>query len=99
MAPKDLLRLRDPLRQVFTLDQLHDESGHASALFQPVDACDVGMIQRRERFCFVRESRQTVSVMCESFGQDLDRDVAVQLDVASAEGCPMPPSPIGAMIS
>ena len=49
------------------------------------------MIQRRERFCFARESRQTVSVMRERFGQDLDRDVAVQLGVASAKDLPHAP--------
>ena len=82
---------RDPLRQVLALDQLHHESGHASALFEPVDARDVGMIQRRERFRFARESRQTVGVVRERVGQDLDRDVAVQLGVASAKDLPHAP--------
>ena len=43
------------------------------------------MIQRRERFGFARESRQAVSVMREGVGQDLDRDIPIQLDVASAK--------------
>ena len=82
---------RDSLRQVLALDQLHHESGHASALFEPVDARDVGMIQRRERSCFALEAREPVGVMRERFGQDLDRDVAAQLGVASAKDLPHAP--------
>ena len=37
--------LRNALRQVIALDQLHHERGNALALFEAVDGGDVGMVQ------------------------------------------------------
>ena len=73
---------RDALREVLALDEFHHERRDAAALFEAVDTGDVGMIQRRERLRFARESRQAIGVVREGFGQNLDRDVAVQLRVA-----------------
>ena len=61
---------------------------------------DVGMIQRREGLRFALEAREAVGVVRERVGQDLDRDVAIQLACRVARyTSPMPPSPIGAVIS
>jgi len=37
--------LRDPLREVLTLDQFHDERGQAVGLFEAVDLRDVRMVE------------------------------------------------------
>ena len=69
------------------------------ALLEPVDRGDVGMVQRGERLGFALETRQAVGVLRERVGQDLDRDVAIELRVGRAKTCPIPPSPICAMMS
>ena len=53
-------------------------------LLDAVDGGDVGMIQRGEDLGFALEARQPIGVVRERFGQDLDRDVAIQLRVARA---------------
>ena len=45
---------------------------------------DVRMIQRRERLRFALEAGQAIGISRERVGQDLDRDVAIQLRVARA---------------
>ena len=74
----------DALRQVLALDQLHDERVHATGLLRGRGCGDVGMIQRREGLRFAREPREPFGVAREELGQDLDRDVAIQLRVAGA---------------
>ncbi len=60
----------------------------AAALFEPVDAGDVRMIERRERLRFALEARQPIGVLRERLRQDLDRDVAIELRVARAIDLP-----------
>ena len=55
---------RDPLRQIVTLDEFHDEGGQASALLEAVDAGNVRMIQRGERLRFTLKPRKAVGVAC-----------------------------------
>ena len=75
---------RDALRQIVALDEFHHERGHAPAFFEPVDGGDVRMIQRGQRLGFALEARQALGIVRERLGQDLDRDVAVQLRIARA---------------
>ena len=42
------------------------------------------MIQRREHLRFALEARQAIGIARERFGQDFDRDVAIQLRIARA---------------
>jgi hypothetical protein len=51
-------------------------------LFESVNDGDIGMVQRGEGLGFPLEAREPVGVVCECLGQDLDRDVPVQLCVA-----------------
>ena len=44
-----------------------------------------GMVQRREHLGFALEARQPIRRRARSLGQDLDRDVAIQLRVARPE--------------
>jgi hypothetical protein len=54
------------------------------ALFRSVNGGDVAMIQGGKRLGFALKTREAFGVVCEHFGQDLDRDVAVELRVASS---------------
>jgi len=40
------------------------------------------VVQRRERLRFALETRQTLGILCECGGQQLDRDVAIEAPVA-----------------
>ena len=42
------------------------------------------MIQRGKGLRFTLEAREPIGVVCEGIGQDLDRDVSVQLRIARA---------------
>ena len=82
---------RDALRQIVALDEFHHEGGHAPAFFEAVDRRDVRVIQRREGLRFTLEAREPIRVVRERLGQDLDRDVAIQLRVARPEDLPHAP--------
>ena len=75
----------DPLQKILALHEFHHQGGHAPALFEPVDARDVRVIQRREGLGFTLEAREPIGVVRERLGQDLDRDVAIQLRVTGPE--------------
>ena len=95
---RDLLRHRqrfgyrdrsaiDHGRQVLTLDQLHHQCARFSGRavpFEPVDVRDIRMVQRGECLRFAGEASQPLGVRREQFGQDLDRDAAIELRVARA---------------
>ena len=76
--------LGDPLGERRPFDQLHDERRGPVRLFEPVDAADVRMIQRGERLRFTLKSRDAFGIGDERLGQDLDRDLAIELRVARA---------------
>ena len=54
-------------------------------LFEAVDVRDVRVIEGRQRLRFACEPRQPVGVAGERVGQDLQRDVAIELGIARAE--------------
>ena len=66
----------------------YHKGGHAPALFEAVDGGDVWVVQRGEGLGFTLEAREPISVVRERLGQDLDRDVAIQLRVAGPEDLP-----------
>ena len=47
-----------------------------------MDGCNVGMIQRGERFGLATEPCQPIRILSELFGENLERDVALQCRVA-----------------
>jgi len=75
---------RDAPGEILAFDELHDERRRASALFEPVDGGNVRVIQRGQRLRFARQARQAVRIVGEDVGQDLDRDIAIQLRIAGA---------------
>jgi hypothetical protein len=50
----------DPLRQVVTLDELHDEGVHATGFLDRIDRGNVRMIERSERLRLAFEPREAV---------------------------------------
>ena len=71
--------------EALALHQLHYERGDATAFFEAIDRGDVRMIQRGQGLRFTLEARQAVCSVRERLGQDLDRDVAIQLCIARAK--------------
>ena len=74
----------DEVRERRPIDQLQDERLLAVRFLEPVDRRDVRMIQRREHLRFALEARQAIGIEREQFGQDLQRNVTIQLRVARA---------------
>jgi hypothetical protein len=72
----------EALRQVLTLDQLHDERRDAVRLFEAVDAADVRMIQRRERFCFPLKPGKAIRVAGKGVRENFQRDITPELCIA-----------------
>jgi hypothetical protein len=54
--------LRNALRERGAFDQFEDEGVDAIRLFEPVDARDVGVVQRREELRFSLESGEALGV-------------------------------------
>ena len=62
----------------------HDRT-HTTTLFETVDVRDVRVIDGRHRLRFEGEPRKPVGVAGERVGQDLQRDIAIELRIAGAE--------------
>jgi hypothetical protein len=82
---------RDKLREVFTLDQLHDEPAHAGRLpcvwrqlLETMHMSNVRMVQSSERSRFAGEAREPFGIAGDEIGQDLYCHVAIQSCVARA---------------
>ena len=61
--------LPDAVRQRRPFDQLQDQRLDAVSFLQPVDAPDVGMVQRRQHLGFPLEASQPVGVGRERLGE------------------------------
>ena len=79
-----------PLGEVFALDELHDEGADAARLLEAVDRGDVGVLELGEDLRLALEAREAVGVRGERLGEDLDRDLALQLRVGRAVDDPHP---------
>src|SRR5262249_17792160 len=53
-------------------------------LLNAVNACDVGMAERREDFGFALKSSEPVGVSRKRLGQDLESDIALQSSISGA---------------
>src|SRR5439155_19662786 len=73
----------DALREILTLDQLHDERGDAIRFFESMDAADVRMIQRRERLRVTLKPREAIRSNGERVGKHFQRNVASGLAYGS----------------
>ena len=70
--------LLDAVRQRRPFDEFEDQRPDALSLLQPVDAPNVGVVQRGEHVGFTLEAGQPVWVGRERLRQDLERHVAVE---------------------
>ena len=73
-----------PLGQRWSFDELEHEAADTVGFFQPVDRCDVGVVQRRQYLRLPLEAPQAFGNRLETVGDDLDGDVAAQPGVAGA---------------
>jgi hypothetical protein len=73
---------RDALREIFTFDELHYEGGHTTRFFQSMNVRDVWVIERREHPRFAPETREAIGIARDCRQQHLNRDIAIQLQVA-----------------
>ena len=55
--------LRDPLREIVTLNEFHHQRTHTARLFEAVYVRDVRMVQRCEDFRFALKAREPI-VIC-----------------------------------
>ena len=76
---------RDAPRQVVALDELHHDRTHTATFFEAVDVRDVRVIDGRQRLRFACEPREPLGVAGERVGQDLQRDIAIELRIARTE--------------
>src|SRR5262249_13989313 len=75
---------REPLRQVFAVNEFHGEGDATDLLFEAVDLRDMRMIQRSQRSRLTLESCKAFGVLREFFGKQLQRDITIESGVASA---------------
>ena len=80
----------DPLRQVFTLNEFHDEGVHPRRFLKPVDRGDVRMVERRQRLGLALEPCEAFGISGERVRQDLDRDLAAERGVGAPPDLPHP---------
>ena len=69
---------RDQIGECFAFNELEDDARQVLGLLEAVDGGDVGMIQCREQLRFTLETSQSLGILREGVGQDLDCDVALQ---------------------
>jgi hypothetical protein len=81
---------RDALRQIVALNELHHEGVNVTSLFESVNDCDVGVVQRGQGLGLTLEASEAIDIMREGCGQDFYRDVAVQFRIARAKDLPHP---------
>ena len=83
---------RNALRQIVALDEFHHEGVDAARLFESVDRSRCcGWFSEASVLRFTLEAREAVGVVREGLGQDLDRDVSVQLRIARPIDLPHAP--------
>jgi hypothetical protein len=76
--------LGDAIGQRRPFYQFQDKGHDAVRIFETVDAADVRVVERRKHPRFAPEARDLLGVVCERLGQDLQRDVAIELRIARA---------------
>jgi len=74
-----------PLPQGLALQQLHDDEGAAAVLVDVVNGADAGVVEGGGGPRFALEALQGLGVPRERLGQQLERDLAPELQVAGAE--------------
>ncbi len=89
----------DALREVVAFDEFHDERREVGCLLEAVDRGDVRMVERREHFGFALKAREPIRIAATEAGSTLIATGRFRLLSVARYTSPMPPSPIGAVIS
>ena len=74
----------DQVAQGRAIDELHDGEGQPCRLADLVDRDDVRVVQRGGRACLLGESTEAVGDGGEGLRQELDRDIAAEVEVPRA---------------
>ena len=74
--------VRNALGERLTTHQLHDEELVAVMFLEAVDGGDVLVIELGKEPRFSLETFQAPLVSCECLGEDLDRNIAIELCIA-----------------
>ena len=91
----DLQRLAtDPMPECLSLQQLHGDERSPIGLIDFVDRADVRMVQRRRSLGLPLESAEGLRIVGEFFGEELQGNVATELEVFRLIYTSMPPPPI-----
>ena len=68
-----------PLGERLAFDQFQHQRANTVGFFQAVDGRNVRMIRRGEHLGFALEARHAVGTVRETVGQNLQRDVSIEL--------------------
>ena len=66
------------------VDEFQHEPVRGAGILEAVDVTNVRVIQRREHLRFPLEAREPIRIARDRFGQDFDRDIAIQLRVSGS---------------
>ncbi len=84
LAGRERMLGPDQVAQCRAVDELHDGEGQPGRLTDLVDRDDVGVVEGRGRACLLGESTEAVGDRGEGLGQELDGDVAAEVEVPRA---------------
>src|SRR4029450_8116307 len=76
--------MRDSIGERRPLDELEDQRGNPSGIFESVDRSNSGMVQGSEKACLTVEPGEAIGIVGERGWQYLDGDVSTELVVTSA---------------
>ncbi len=78
----------DAFGERFAFYEFEDEKARTVCFLKAMDACDVRMVEGGEDLGLTLETAHPVGIESELIGKDLDRDLALELRVASAIDLP-----------
>ena len=67
--------------QGLPIDKFHPNEIYTAALADFVDMCDVGVVERRRGFCFLRKSPHPLLIVRKLDRQNLQRNLAIQFGI------------------
>ena len=68
--------------QCLAFDQFEDERVGLTAVLEPIDRRNVRVVERRQHLRLAREACDAIGIEGKGVGNDLQRDVAIQLGIA-----------------
>src|SRR5688500_1261324 len=75
---------RDPIGERVALDELEDERVRLTAVLEPIDRTNVGMVEGGKQLRLALEAGEAIGIERKRARDDLERDVAPELPIARA---------------